>query len=156
MNSKGREMDLNRQISFEKGIYLVKPDAFMHRDEIRRVLSTRMMIERTGILTLDESIVSQLYPLDVDKPFFPHVLEYLVSGPSEVNAVQGVNVYRNLVELIGDHPDTQKCRPDTLRYKYGAGIKQINQHIVYRNGIHRTQNTEEFAQDSRIFDKFLG
>lgn len=56
---------------------------------IDRIERRGFIIERMEMLTLDEERLKEHYAQLVDKPFFPSIAEFMMSGPSVIGIISG-------------------------------------------------------------------
>lgn len=88
----------------EQTYIMLKPDA-VKRGLIGKIISR---IEEKGykiidakMMTLSEPILREHYAHLVDKPFFPSVLHYMMSGPVLAMVVEGENVVVGMRKIMG-------------------------------------------------------
>ncbi|NQN52976.1 nucleoside-diphosphate kinase [Streptococcus suis] len=87
----------------EQTFFIIKPDA-VQRGLVGQVLSR---IERRGfvirdlkMLTASEELISQHYEHLTDKPFFPLLVQYMISGPVIAGILEGPEVVNALPGTI--------------------------------------------------------
>ncbi len=131
-------------------LYLVKPDAYVHRDEIKTIMGSVCDIKLSLDVLLDEELIAGLYPYDAKQQWFSEVVTYLSNGKSELNIVSTCN-YNLFQSTIGLDRDPLNCSPDSIRFKFGKGKKSMNGFDIYKNAVHRTKNIEEFSKDYAVF-----
>jgi nucleoside-diphosphate kinase len=100
---------------------LVKPDG-VERGLVGEVISR---IERKGyeiaalkIITATENILRLHYHDQVDKPYFPTMLEYMTEGNIVAIIARGENVVKGLRNLAGATKPTEAL-PGTIRGDFG-------------------------------------
>jgi nucleoside-diphosphate kinase len=88
----------------EQTYIMLKPDA-VKRGLIGKIISR---IEEKGykiidakMMTLSEPILREHYAHLVDKPFFPSILHYMMSGPVLAMVVEGENVVAGMRKIMG-------------------------------------------------------
>ena len=88
----------------EQTYIMLKPDA-VRRGLIGEIIGK---IERKGykivnmkMFTLNEEKLREHYAHLVDRPFFPEVLEYMMSGPVVGMIVEGENVIKGMRNFMG-------------------------------------------------------
>ncbi|HKC63167.1 MAG TPA: nucleoside-diphosphate kinase [Pyrinomonadaceae bacterium] len=128
----------------EYSLLLIKPDAVRGgvNDEILEVLSKaglRVMLRRQLYLTASQ--VEQLYSEHKDKDFFPHLKDFMTSGPCEVCIIEGDDAINRLNKLCG-HNDPQKAEAGTLRRLYGTGKSE--------NAVHSPSDRHSFYTELRL------
>ncbi len=105
----------------EQTLVLVKPDG-VRRNLIGEVI---MRIERKGYEIVDlrmvqpsEDMLREHYEEHVDKPFFPSLLEFMMSGPIVALKVRGDRVVEGFRSLAGETNPTAAA-PGTIRGDLG-------------------------------------
>ncbi|MFD2674866.1 nucleoside-diphosphate kinase [Gulosibacter bifidus] len=105
----------------EQTLVLVKPDG-VRRNLIGEVIAR---IERKGYSIVDlkfvqpnESLLREHYEEHVDKPFFPSLLEFMMSGPMVAIRVEGDRVVEGFRSLAGETNPTTAA-PGTIRGDLG-------------------------------------
>lgn len=89
---------------FERTYVMLKPDC-LKRGLIGEVISR---IEKKGykisdikLMNLNEEVLREHYAHLVDKPFFPEIVSYMVSGPVIGMIVEGENAVKGVRVLMG-------------------------------------------------------
>lgn len=105
----------------EQTLVLVKPDG-VRRNLIGDVIAR---IERKGYSIVDvkmvqpnEAMLREHYEEHVDKPFFPPLLEFMMSGPIVALKVEGDRVIEGFRSLAGETNPTVAA-PGTIRGDLG-------------------------------------
>ena len=76
----------------QKTFFIIKPDAVKRHlmgQVIDRIERRGFIIERMEMLMLDEERLKEHYAQLVDKPFFPSVAEFMMSGPAVIGIMSG-------------------------------------------------------------------
>lgn len=104
----------------ERTYIMLKPDA-VKRHLMGEVISK---IERKGfnitnmkMITLNEAVLKEHYAHLVEKPFFPEIVEYMVSGPVLAMIVEGNDVVKGMRFLMGA-TNWLEANPGTIRGDY--------------------------------------
>lgn len=104
----------------ERTYIMLKPDA-LKRGVVGEIISR---IERKGYkiaeaktIMLTEEILKEHYAHIADKPFFPEVVEYMVSGPVLAMIVEGPDVVQGMRILMGA-TKWEEAAPGTIRGDY--------------------------------------
>ncbi|MDD2757628.1 MAG: nucleoside-diphosphate kinase [Candidatus Pacebacteria bacterium] len=104
----------------ERTYIMLKPDA-VKRHLMGEVISR---IERKGfniinmkMITLNEAVLKEHYAHLVEKPFFPEIVEYMVSGPVLAMIVEGNDVVKGMRFLMGA-TNWLEANPGTIRGDY--------------------------------------
>ena len=91
-------------MSIERTYIMLKPDC-VKRGLIGKVLARiedkGYKITNMKMMNLNESILREHYAHLADKPFFPEILSYMVSGPVVGMIVEGENVVKGMRILMG-------------------------------------------------------
>lgn len=110
----------------EKTYIMLKPDAVRRGligEIIGRIEKKGFNITNIKMFTLDEPILREHYAHIVDRPFFPDVLSYMVSGPVVGMIVQGENVVKGMRNFMG--PTKYLDAPaGTLRGDYSCNDRE--------------------------------
>jgi nucleoside-diphosphate kinase len=129
----------------ERSLVLVKPYG-VQRGLIGKVIDR---FERHGLrvvalkmLEMDEDLAYRHYAPHVDKPFFPGLLEYMLSGPLVAMVVQGQDAIDTVRQLMGA-TDPAKAEPGTLRADYGVDI--------CRNLVHGSDSAKSAVAEVPLF-----
>jgi len=136
------------------GIYIVKPDAFHERTQIRLELDKISKNIFNLELTLNKEDVLNLYSDPIIQQSIPYVVNYMLSGLCELNVVL-LESYDSFTNLIGVKTVPKKCMSSSLRYQFGKDSEKIGDIYLVRNGIHRTKDQNEFLKDFLVFRKYI-
>lgn len=136
--------------------YIIKPEAFCNRQEIRHLINQAgLSVRYSKTLVLDRQVVNVLYP-DIAGDLLEASIRFLTSGPSEVGIVQGEDAINRLLWLAGESPSPFLCNRDTIRFKFGVHDgKPIGGTIYYFNGFHRSKNSFEAQRDINLVMSLL-
>lgn len=88
----------------ERTYIMLKPDCIKRGligDVITRIERKGYKILDAKMMKLDEAILREHYPHLTDKPFFPHTLSYMTSGPVIGMIVEGENAVLGMRTLMG-------------------------------------------------------
>lgn len=110
----------------ERTYIMLKPDA------IERKLSGRIIerIEAKGyritdikVMHLDQDVLREHYAHVADRPFYPHMERYMMSGPVWGMIVEGENVVRGLRMLMGA-TKFEEALPGTIRGDFAVSTTE--------------------------------
>lgn len=170
---KGESLDVNNAIetisnSIEisptmddtVAICVIKPDAFLHRDDIVKRLeeSGLYIVQRTSKQLSEDFVVKVMYGKDkLPKPLEDAHARHFLSGESEIVIVKGNDVVNKLLKTIGLKTNPALCNPETVRYIYGDHIpEELEEGLKYfRNAAHRPTTKEESVEDLEKFRSIL-
>jgi nucleoside diphosphate kinase len=156
----GESMEISFTEDSKIAICVIKPDAFLFRDAIVEKLknSGLYIVKRNSIKLPSEFVVGEMYGKDqLPKPVEEATLKHFESGESEIILVEGEDVARKLLEMVGLKTNPALCDPETLRFVYGSHIpEELGDGLkYYRNAAHRSTNDEEVKEDLEKFNQFL-
>ncbi len=105
----------------ERTYAMLKPDGVRKQllDEvIGRFENAGLSVSHVKEMQLDEAIVKQHYAHLLDKPFYPTLESFMLSGPVIAMIVEGENAVSKVRELMGA-TDSKDALPGTIRGDYG-------------------------------------
>ena len=101
----------------ERSLVILKPDA-IQRGLMGPILSR---LEQRGLkiigmklMQIDEALARRHYAVHEGKPFFPGLVQYIISGPVVVLVVAGDNVIQMIRDMVGK-TRTWEAAPGTIR-----------------------------------------
>jgi len=125
----------------EKTFVMLKPEA-LKRNVIGEIISK---IEKKGLkiidmktMQLDENKIKEHYAHIVHQPFFPNVLENMLSGPVLAMIVEGENAVEAMMILSGP-TKWDECSPGTIRGDY---VTNTSYNIIHRSDSLETAQLE--------------
>ncbi len=104
----------------ERTYIMLKPDALKRGvagEIISRIERKGYKIAEAKTIMLTEEILKEHYAHIADKPFFPEVVEYMVSGPVLAMIVEGPDVVQGMRILMGA-TKWEEAAPGTIRGDY--------------------------------------
>lgn len=138
----------------EKSFYIIKPEAFANRMEIRnKIIINNLKIVSSKIILLPKFIINQIYP-NMNPDLHSATLNFLGCGPSELGVVEGEKAISLLFEIGGKETDPNRCEKGTIRNTYGdrKGVLWGNA-IYFKNAFHRSHNIFEATRDINLYEK---
>ena len=105
----------------ESTLVIIKPDGMkkrIYKDVLERFLDNGLSVTHVQLRGLDDLIIKEHYAHLVDKPFYPVLEDYMLSGPVLIMVVKGENAVNKVRELVGA-TDPKKAMPGTIRGDYG-------------------------------------
>lgn len=135
----------------QETVYIIKPEAFAKRNEIRHLIEqTGLSIRSTKTLVLDRRAVKELYP-DVVGDLLEASFRFLTIGPSEAGIVWGEDAINRLLYLAGESPSPSLCGRNTIRFNFGIheGVP-TGAGMYYLNGFHRSTDVPEVLRDLEL------
>ena len=91
-------------MAMERTYIMLKPDCVrrgLMGEVIARIERKGFAITEAKMMRLDEAILREHYAHLTEKPFFPELVEYMMSGPVLGMIVEGDNVVKGMRILMG-------------------------------------------------------
>lgn len=115
---------------------IIKPDS-VRKGNFGKIIA-RLEAEGFMVLGLKKVGLSQkqaegFYAVHRERPFYPHLVRYMISGPVYVAALQRQNAVAHLRQVMGA-TDPKKADRGTIRAEFGESIEQ--------NAIHGSDSDE--------------
>lgn len=124
---------------------MVKPDGVARGlvgEVISRFERKGLRLEKIRGLTITEELARTHYVEHVDKPFFPELLEFIVSGPVVAMEWSGEGAISTCRGLMGA-TDPKSAAPGTIRGDLGL--------VVTENIVHGSDSPESALRELEIF-----
>lgn len=129
----------------ERTLAIIKPDGIKNITQIiRMIYKSGLKISKHKIRKLDEEILAEHYSHLIDKPFYPILEEYMMSGDVVLMILEGENAVEKLRDLMGP-TDSTKAPKGTIRGEFGTDIT--------RNAIHGSDSKENAEIEIKRFFK---
>ena len=129
----------------EKTFAIIKPDAVL-AGNIGQIISlielNKFNIVGMKKLTLSRQQAETFYAVHKERPFFGELVDYMLSGPVVIMALEKENSISQWRDLMGA-TDPKKAAVGTLRYMFGASIAN--------NATHGSDSAETAAQELGFF-----
>jgi nucleoside-diphosphate kinase len=132
-------------MAVEHTFIMVKPDGVSRGlvgEVISRLERKGLTLEKIRGLTITEELARTHYAEHVDKPFFPDLLEFIVSGPVVAMEWSGEGAISVCRDLMGA-TDPKVASPGTIRGDYGL--------MVTENIVHGSDGPESAVRELEIF-----
>ena len=132
-------------MAVEKTLILVKPDG------VRRALIGEIIsgIENKGLkirglkmLQIDEALAAQHYAEHVEKPFFPELREFVLSGPVVGMIIEGDEAIAVMRKLMGATKFSD-AEPGAIRGDYAYNFTE--------NLVHGSDSPESAAREMALY-----
>lgn len=134
----------------EETFVMIKPDGFrkkVFKNVMERILDLGLSIKDVHIVNLNDDFIKEHYAHLVDKPFFPHLQEFMLSGPIISMTVFGDDAINKVRTLMGA-TNPNKAEKGTIRYIYG------NKEDVTCNVMHASDSKENALIELNRFNKY--
>jgi nucleoside-diphosphate kinase len=111
-------------MAIERTLSIIKPDA-VARNVIGQIYSrfeaAGLKIIAARMMHLSRAQAEAFYGVHRERPFFKDLVEFMISGPIMVQALEGENAIAKNRELMGA-TDPKKAAPGTIRADFAASI----------------------------------
>lgn len=134
----------------EQTFVMIKPDGFkqkIFKDVMEMLLKNGLSIKDVNIVNLNEDFIKEHYSHLTDKPFFPHLQEFMLSGPIISITVFGENAISKVRNIMGA-TNPNKAEKGTIRYIYG------NKEDVTCNVMHASDSKENALIELNRFNRY--
>ena len=134
-------------MALEQTLSIIKPDAVSkgHVEEIcQRLENSGLSIIKKQTLHLDREKAEGFYIEHKGKPFFEDLIDFMTSGPIQVQVLEGEDAITHYREVMGS-TNPKEAAPGTLRADFADSIDA--------NAVHGSDSPESA---SREIDYFFG
>jgi nucleoside-diphosphate kinase len=93
-----------RNENFERTFIMLKPDACKRHlmgEIISRIEKKGFHITAMKMMHLNEALLEEHYEHIKDRPFFPEIVEFMISGPVVAMIIEGIDVIVGMRKLMG-------------------------------------------------------
>lgn len=133
----------------QRTLSIIKPDAV----EDGHIGGIYDIYERNGlrIVAASMSVISReqaegLYAEHKGKPFYPTLVEFISSGPSMIQVLEGEDAVALHRRLMGA-TNPADADPDSIRGRYAKGRGDT----MHRNAVHGSDSQQSAEQEIRMF-----
>ena len=134
--------------NMQKTFFIIKPDAVKRHligQVLDRIERRGFVIERMEMLMLDEERLKEHYAQLADKPFFPSISEFMMSGPAVIGIMSGPGVIKSWRDMMGA-TNPGDAAPGTIRGDFATAPDGD----MIPNIVHGSDS--EVAQDGLLID----
>lgn len=132
-------------MTIQRTLCIIKPDAVEQRragDIIQRILVEGFRILGMRQVSLSKAQAEAFYAVHRERPFFGPLVNFMVSGPIVVVALEAESAVSRWRDLIGA-TDPAKAAEGTLRRKYGRSLSE--------NAVHGSDSEENGRSECAFF-----
>lgn len=115
---------------------IIKPDAVRAGNIgniIQRITETGFKLRAIKMLHMSKSVAEGFYAVHRERPFFGELVEFMISGPSVVLALEKDNAVQAWRDLMGP-TDSTKAPKGTIRGDFGTSVGE--------NAVHGSDSPE--------------
>ena len=132
-------------MSLERTLSIIKPDA-TSRNLIGKIIDrfeeNGLKVVAGKLIHLDQVKAGGFYAEHKERPFFPALIEFMTSGPIQVQILEGQNAILNYREVMGS-TNPQEAAPGTLRADFAESIDA--------NAVHGSDSAESAKREIEYF-----
>lgn len=132
-------------MSVERTLSIIKPDAVAKNvigEIIARFEQAGLKIAAAKMLHLNREKAEGFYAEHKERPFFPHLVEFMTSGPVIVQVLQGENAIVKNRELMGA-TNPQQAEAGTIRADFAETVEA--------NAVHGSDSETSAAREVAYF-----
>tara|TARA_B100001121_G_C18524535_1_gene542931 strand:+ start:363 stop:791 length:429 start_codon:yes stop_codon:yes gene_type:complete len=137
-------MDRGEGLMSEKTLCIIKPDAVENNfvDEINMMIKSQgLSILKSVNINISSEIAERFYAEHAQKPFFKELVNFITSGPSVVQILEGdscIEKYRNLMGTT----NPEEAKEGTIRKRFAESIS--------KNAVHGSDSLESALREIEI------
>jgi nucleoside-diphosphate kinase len=132
-------------MAIERTLSIIKPDA-VAKNVIGKIVSrfeaAGLKIVAAKLVHLSRNEAEQFYAVHKERPFFKDLVEFMISGPVFVQALEGENAIAKNRDLMGA-TDPKKAAAGTIRADFADSIDA--------NAVHGSDAPETAANEIAFF-----
>lgn len=129
----------------ERTLSIIKPDA-VAKSVIGKIIdrfeSNGLRVAAMKKMQLSKSDAENFYAVHKDRPFFGELVDFMISGPVVVMALEGENAVLKNRDLMGA-TNPKEATPGTIRADFAESIDA--------NAVHGSDSLENAAIEIRFF-----
>ena len=132
-------------MAIERTLSIIKPDAVAKNvigQIIARFEAAGLKVVAGRLVQLSRAEAEQFYAVHKARPFFKDLVDFMVSGPVFVQALEGENAVLKNRDLMGA-TDPKKAEPGTIRADFADSIDA--------NAVHGSDAVETAAVEVAFF-----
>ena len=132
-------------MAIERTLSIIKPDA-VAKNVIGQIISrfeaAGLKVVAARLVQLSRAEAEQFYAVHAARPFFKDLVDFMISGPVFVQALEGENAVLKNRDLMGA-TDPKKAAAGTIRADFADSIDA--------NAVHGSDAAETAAQEIAFF-----
>ena len=132
-------------MAIERTLSIIKPDAVAKNvigQIYSRFESNNLKIVASKMKWLSRQEAEAFYAVHRERPFFKDLVDFMVSGPVQIQVLEGENAIMKNRELMGD-TDPKKAAKGTIRADFAQSIDA--------NAVHGSDSPETAAVEIAFF-----
>lgn len=132
-------------MAVERTLSIIKPDAIAKNvmgEIIARFEKAGLRVIAARMLQLSQAQAESFYEVHKARPFFPDLVNFMMSGPVFVQVLEGENAIALNREIMGA-TDPKKAAPGTIRADFADSIDA--------NAVHGSDAPDTACQEIKFF-----
>ena len=105
------------------------------------------MTAPVNFFDLDQNSMREFFGAMGERPFFERLVNFMASGPSMVQILEGADAVRKNRELMGA-TNPRKAAPGTIRYDFA---REVSEEEMHKNAVHGSDSAENAEAEIRFF-----
>ena len=133
-------------MAIERTLSIIKPDAVAKNvigQIYSRFESNNLKIVASKMKWLSRQEAEAFYAVHRERPFFKDLVDFMVSGPVQIQVLEGENAIMKNRELMGATTDPKKAAKGTIRADFAQSIDA--------NAVHGSDSPETAAVEIAFF-----
>lgn len=155
LESLARSVEVSPVFDEDFAICVIKPDAFLRREDIiRRLENSGFSIVKRATRQIPERFLAEVMYRDCTPSEIEATGHAFAKGPCEILMIRGgADVVEKVSRLAGLKTNPKDCEPGSIRHEYGSHEAEMlkDGSEFYHNAIHRPKTKEEQANELREF-----
>lgn len=132
-------------MAIERTLSIIKPDA-VKKQVIGKILdrfeSAQLRIVAAKMQQLSRAEAEAFYAVHKDRPFYGELVDFMISGPVFISALEGENAILRHREIMGA-TNPKEAKPGTIRADFADSIQN--------NAVHGSDSAETAKQELAFF-----
>lgn len=131
--------------NLQRTLSIIKPDAVKHKkiDQINaKFQKNGLKIISQKKITLTREQAESFYAEHRGRKFFKDLIEFMTSGPSVIQVLEGNNAVKLNRKIMGA-TNPQKAEQGTIRHEFGTNVQQ--------NAVHGSDSEENAKREIEMF-----
>jgi nucleoside-diphosphate kinase len=134
----------------ERTLSIIKPDA-VEKNLVGEITSRfeagGLRVAGARMLRMSAAQAADFYSVHRQRPFFERLVNFMASGPSMVQILEGTDAVRKNRELMGA-TNPRKAAPGTIRYDFA---REVSEEEMHKNAVHGSDSAENAETEIRFF-----
>jgi nucleoside-diphosphate kinase len=134
----------------ERTLSIIKPDA-VEKNLVGEITSrfeaAGLRVAGARMLRMSTAQAADFYSVHRQRPFFERLVNFMASGPSMVQILEGPDAVKKNRELMGA-TNPRKAAPGTIRYDFA---REVSEEEMHKNAVHGSDSAENAETEIRFF-----